>query len=706
MTDFPKVGDQFGAFLITGVVGHGGMGVVFSARQQPLNRPVALKVLDPRFTDDPGFVARFTREGELLATMNSPHVIQVFEHGHVGDCLYLAMQHVAGGDLAHYLRKNGPLSQALAADLTAQVASALADAHAVGIIHRDIKPSNVLLGTTGQDLFAYLCDFGIAQSAQSGLTQTGMLPGTLNFTAPERHEGHPADVRSDLYSLGCLWWCLLSGSNPYSGTDYQVAQQHFSAPVPQVQVFGAVEDSTNQLLERLMAKDPGRRPASAVEVVTALRGIQRLADTPGSRPKVTPRQSPLVPSAPAGSPTQSTEVAPVFAPRQTPPPVTSMAPPRVSPPPVARPPSRRTTSGARTAMTVGAIVVAAALVGGGSLWALSTVFSGKPTSTPIAVSSPPATQDATAEPSTVSEPTRNPVRKVSREVDVGTNPHGIAVNPVSRRAFVANYGDSSVSVVNLDSETVVREIDVGKNPQSVAVDPASGLLLVGCDGIPAVQIYDLQGYNLVGSISTGKGPIRIAVHSSQKVAYAVAQGSSTMQVISLTSHTLIRTVDVGSRPRVVEVDERDQIAYIGHWEGTTVSVIDLTSQSKISELTVGHDPNAIAIAPDARLAFVGSFGDGRDGGGSVSVIDLDTRAVKKTIDVDDGPSRLTVDEAAGVVYLTCLYARKVDVISVTSLSVTDRYSTAARPTGVAVDNSTGRLYLTSFDEHVVQVYAS
>ena len=264
MTDFPKVGDQFGAFLITGVVGHGGMGVVFSARQQPLNRPVALKVLDPRFTDDPGFVARFTREGELLATMNSPHVIQVFEHGHVGDCLYLAMQHVAGGDLAHYLRKNGPLSQALAADLTAQVASALADAHAVGIIHRDIKPSNVLLATTGQDLFAYLCDFGIAPSAQSGLTQTGMLPGTLNFTAPERHEGHPADVRSDLYSLGCLWWSLLSGSNPYSGTDYQVAQQHFSAPVPQVQVFGAVEDSTNQLLERLMAKDPGRRPASAV----------------------------------------------------------------------------------------------------------------------------------------------------------------------------------------------------------------------------------------------------------------------------------------------------------------------------------------------------------------------------------------------------------------------------------------------------------
>ena len=124
------------------------MGVVFSAVQRPLNRTVALKVLDPRFTNDPEFIARFTREGEVLARMNSPHVIQVFDHGRIGDCLYLAMQQVTGGDLAEYLQRNGPLPPSLAADLAAQVASALADAHALGIIHRDIKPSNCLLYTS------------------------------------------------------------------------------------------------------------------------------------------------------------------------------------------------------------------------------------------------------------------------------------------------------------------------------------------------------------------------------------------------------------------------------------------------------------------------------------------------------------------------------------------------------------------------------
>ena len=113
-----------------------------------------------------------------------------------------------------------------------------------------------------------------------------------------------------------------------------------------------------------------------------------------------------------------------------------------------------------------------------------------------------------------------------------------------------------------------------------------------------------------------------------------------MGVISLTNYKLIRTVKVGAKPRVIGIDERDQIAYIGHWDSNTLSVIDLNSQSKIADLKVGKNPNGIVIAPDARLAFVASFGKGQDGGGTVSVVDLDTRAVTKRINVDDGPSRL------------------------------------------------------------------
>lgn len=709
MTDFPQVGEQFGAFLITGVIGRGGMGVVFSAVQRPFNRPVALKVLDPRFSHDESFVARFIREGEVLAAVNSPHIIQVFDHGRIGDCLYLAMQHVGGGDLSAHLRQHGPLTPALAADLTAQVASALADAHRLGVIHRDIKPSNVLLARTGEDLFAYLCDFGIAQSAPSDLTLTGMLPGTPNFTAPERHAGHAADVRSDLYALGCLWWCLLTGRGPYAGTEFQIAEQHCTAPVPAVPVHGPLELATNQLLARLMAKEPAERPASAVEVVAALRGIQRIAEEQRAPALPAVPATPVSPATPTAAPRDVPTAAPTLTRAVMPPhPGRPVAPPPVAAASVTR--ERGRTRRLRTALTAVGIVLAAALLGGGGLLALSSALS--PVSpvdpSPAPAASPTRADSLSPEASAAAAAslTRQPVRKVTKEVEVGSNPHGLVVNPGSRLAFVANYGDSSVSVINIDSDTVVRKIDVGKNPQSVAVDPASGLLLVGCDGIPAVQIYDLQGYNLVGSVSTGDGPIRVAVHSSQKVAYAVAQGSSSMQVIDLDSHKLIRTVDVGAKPRVIEVDEQDQIAYIGHWDSSVVSVIDLRAQSKISELEVGRDPNSISVAPDARLAFVASYGDGRDGGGTVTVLDLDRRAVRTTIDVDAGPSRLTVDEPAGVVYLTCLYAQKVDVINLGTLTVSDRFSTAKRPTGAGTDSTTGKLYVTSFDDDVVQVFAS
>lgn len=725
MTDLPKAGEHFGAFMIKREVGRGGMGVVFAAQQQQPNRTVALKVLDPKFTSDPSFVARFTREAEILSTLNSPHVIQVYDHGRVGDCLYLAMQPVTGGDLAQYLQEHGPIPLALAAGLTAQVASALADAHAGGIIHRDIKPSNVLLARTGTDLFAYLCDFGIAQSEHPGLTETGMFPGSLAFTAPERHEGRPADERSDLYSLGCLFWTLLTGSAPYDGTNFQIAQQHFNAPIPQLTGSGPVVTETNRLLGWLLAKDPARRPASAVDAVAALRAFQRYVEAVQADPRMAgasaapvadpeliedtqlrpPEQPPVMHSqyqqGPAPSPAQPT--TPHHAHIQQTQHQTSQ-PPQV--------PKR----GVSTAVKTVAVVVVAALVGGGGLWALTTLFSGaaEPGGSPnTALVSPSPSNTVTTEPTSDSgsetdskaELTRGSVQPKATDIWIGGNPHGVAINPGSRLAFVANYTDDSVSVVNLDSNTVVRKIEVGDKPQNVAIDPASGLLLVGCDGIPAVQIYDLQSYQLVGSVSTGKGPIRIAVHSGQKLAYAVAQGSTKMQVINLSNRKLVRTIDVGENPRVISVDERDQIAYIGHWASRKVSVIDLNSQSKLSSLEVGLKPNSIEIATEARLAFVANYGDGDDGGGSVSVIDLNTRSVKKTIGVDDGPSRLAVDEDAGVAYVTCLYSSKVNVIGIASLSVEGRFGTAHRPTGAGVDTSTGKLYVTSFDERVLQVFA-
>lgn len=721
MSESSYIGVRFGAFVITGEIGRGGMGVVYSARQERPNRSVALKVLDARFAADPSFVARFEREGELLAKMQSPHVVQVYEHGRIDDWLYLAMQRVPGGDLAAYLRERGPLPLALSADLTAQVASALADAHALGIIHRDVKPSNVLLSRTGSDLFAYLCDFGIAQEEQSELTQTGMLAGSVAFAAPERIEGRQASVRSDLYSLGCLFWILLSGNNPYQGSDLHVMEQHLSAPIPRLAGAGPGVDAANRVLASLLAKDPNRRPRSALDAVTELRALQRLLDGGEAGPQPTPAPYASLPPVPDPQPVDATHVAGT-APREadvkglydpTTVAVTQRRvpnPPRPVPAPAAAPPPARTARAGGPVKTLAltvAVVVAAAVLTGGGLWAFSSLFSGSKPAAAASFAITPTVETTTETPEPTNEsspPTRAAVAHLADKIHVKDGPHGIAINPGARLAFVANYKNDSVSVINLDSNTVVKQINVGHQPQSIAVDPASGLLLVGCDGVGVVQIYELQHYGMVGSVSTGEGPVRVTVHSSQKVAYAVAAGSSTMKVISLSSRKLIRAVPVGAKPRVIAVDERDQMAYVGHWDSNKVTVIDLNAQRKISVLRVGKNPNTIAIASEARLAFVGNYGDGENGGGSVSVIDLDHRSIRKTFDMDAGPSRVAVDEDAHVAYLTCLYARKVDVISFDTLTRVDRFSTANRPTGAAVDESTGKLYVTNFISNVVQVF--
>lgn len=273
MTRFPSVGDTFGPYRIVSILGRGGMGVVFEAVQARLHRSVALKVLDPRLADDELFAARFAREAEVLARMDSPHIVTIYDHGEVDGCLYLAMQHVTGGDLGHRIA-TGPLPLAEALELTRQVVSALADAHARGVIHRDVKPSNVLVATSGDAPFAYLCDFGIAQTATGGLTTTtGTVAGSLAFMAPERHEGRPASPASDLYSAGCLLWATLTGRNPYRGTDVQMAMEHVSAPVPQLPGAGPLPTMLNRLFARVLAKDPADRYQTAGQLLADLDAV-------------------------------------------------------------------------------------------------------------------------------------------------------------------------------------------------------------------------------------------------------------------------------------------------------------------------------------------------------------------------------------------------------------------------------------------------
>jgi len=729
VTEFPRVGDRFGAYLITRQVGHGGMGVVFAAEQHPLNRTVALKVLDPKFSGDPSFAARFSREAEVLAQMDSPHIVQVFDHGTLDGCLYLAMQWVSGGDLAEYLHHTGPLPVALAADIGAQIASALADAHAHGIIHRDIKPSNILLARTGEDLFAYLCDFGIAQGQETGLTQAGTLAGSMAFTAPERHQGAPATERSDLYSLGCLLWVLVSGHNPYSGTDFQVAQQHFAAPIPQVWGTSPVELALNKTLSSLLAKDPAQRPGSAVEVVAQLRELARVAgSTPFAPPVPSDDRTRVRQTLPlTGSPLPPVPLPPTSIPSAPLPPIDSvllagttirrdtlhdpgMGSSANSMPSMPSTPPTQPRSQRQLAIVVGAAALALVLAIGVGWWALSRTpdkagTTSRPGATTTVWTTPSGTSarpGSTASTQPAAAPQRDAAQRISATIPLSiTNPHGVALDLSRQRVFVAGFGSASVEVISSATGTIETELPVGAKPESVVVDEGTGLLLVACEGSKRVELFTLDGLQQAASIPTASGALRLSVDSENHVAYVLAQGSSAIQRIDLSSRSDAGSIPGGNEPRDMAILPGNRTAYVAHWGAGQLTLIDLDGGSVSKTLPVGVNPNAVAISEQHRLALVANYV-----GASVTVVDLNAGAVIDTVGVGRKPSRIVIDDDAGVAYVSCLDSDEVSVVDLATLRVVRSLRTSSRPTGLALDSQTGTLYVTSFAGDVVQVFSA
>ena len=272
----------FGRYRIDGELGRGGMGVVHLATDTRLNRQVALKVISAAYAADPAFVAGFLHEVEVLARLDSPHVISILDSGEVDGRPYLASQYVPGGDLGQALTRHGSLPPDVAVDVCAQVAEALQDAHRAGIVHGDVKPSNILVrGLESARRHAYLCDFGVATSDRSPVTDPDAVAGSWGYLAPERVNGGPATPASDVYALGCvLWACLHGGQPPYTGPDHAVGRAHLSAPIPRLAGDGAQVAHLNSVLAAALAKDPRERHQSAWHLRQHLLGT---APAPASR---------------------------------------------------------------------------------------------------------------------------------------------------------------------------------------------------------------------------------------------------------------------------------------------------------------------------------------------------------------------------------------------------------------------------------------
>jgi serine/threonine protein kinase len=206
-------GSEFAGYRIEDAIGRGGMGVVYRAREQALNRPVAIKLLNDASASDPELRHRFEREARLMAALDHPNVIPVYAAGEQDGHLYLVMRYVDGTDLQHQLRSRGRLPAEEAAVIVAQIGSALDAAHDRGLVHRDIKPANVLL--SGDHV--YLTDFGITRlvDEHTRSTDSGQWVGTVDYMSPEHLRGELTDGVSDVYSLGCLLYACLTGEPPF-----------------------------------------------------------------------------------------------------------------------------------------------------------------------------------------------------------------------------------------------------------------------------------------------------------------------------------------------------------------------------------------------------------------------------------------------------------------------------------------------------------
>ncbi|MCD2146612.1 serine/threonine-protein kinase [Gordonia paraffinivorans] len=279
-----QVGDLIAGYRVLDVLGRGGMGDVYKAAHPRLPRADALKVLRSAHATDPVFRARFEREADVVAPLNHPNVVAVYDRGVFDDQLWIAMEYVPGTDAARMLAADAPLEPHLACLIVSGAAAGLDAAHRRGIMHRDIKPANILVTPGAADAAApsgffvpdavKVTDFGIAQVIDevTNLTGDGITIGTMHYASPEQIEGRRVDARSDIYSLGATAFELLTGAPPFEATSlHGLMTAHLREDPPAATSRnGALPPGVDAVLARALAKDPDDRYPSAGEFARAL----------------------------------------------------------------------------------------------------------------------------------------------------------------------------------------------------------------------------------------------------------------------------------------------------------------------------------------------------------------------------------------------------------------------------------------------------
>jgi len=302
-----KVADRFGTYRVLELLGAGGMGRVYRALDEALQREVALKTLLPALAADGEFVTRFTREARSAAALNHPNIAQIYVIGQEGEIPYFAMELIRGQSLDTIVKGRGALDTAIAAGYIMQAAAGLRHAAEKGLIHRDVKPSNLMITEDGT---VKITDFGLAKAArtETRLTATGEVLGSPGYISPEQAQGQSIDLRSDIYSLGATFYHLVTGRLPFEATTaVAMIMKHMNEPVKSPRAVNAsIPFPIAAVIQRMMAKRPGERfqdyAALTRELERALGDTQPSAAAAADQPSVTVRRKASAATGPATGP--------------------------------------------------------------------------------------------------------------------------------------------------------------------------------------------------------------------------------------------------------------------------------------------------------------------------------------------------------------------------------------------------------------------
>jgi DNA-binding beta-propeller fold protein YncE len=583
----PAIGTEIAGYRIEGVIGRGGMSVVYLAEDLSLGRLVALKLLAPELVADERFRERFVRESRLAAALEHPNIIPIFEAKEAQGRLYIAMRYVQGTDLKGLIEREGRLTASRALAILSQVAGALDAAHERGLVHRDVKPGNILIargsGSRG-DEHVYLSDFGLTKRAlsDSGVTATGQFVGTFDYAAPEQFEGKPLDARTDVYSLGCVLYQSLTGELPFPRDQEAAAMYaHLMTPPPKVtDIRPELPGAIDGVVAKAMAKSPDDRYPTAGDLI---RGAREALQEP--------RVDGTLPPAPAeGSLEEPSESGPEG--------LLSWA-------------KRRPVSVVVGLVLLGAVIatLAALLPGAGTP---KTASRGGPTTA--------ADRLERFDPGNGS--------RVGR-IEAGHNPREIAIG--SGGVWVkddAGPDRSEISKIDPHSGRLVKRIRLGFGVDDLAVGGIAGQeALWVTDGGRYVYRLDPDSGKQVAKLDMGQasegrdaGPGAIAIE--EDAVWVCLFDAGKVARIDPNTNEVVSVIDVGSQPNNIAAGGGS--VWATNFIDATVSRIDPARNAVVQTIDVGNQPTDIAVG--AGGVWVVNLLDG-----SISRIDPATGTISDTI---------------------------------------------------------------------------